>query len=62
MLLDCKFLVAYVQEVSDVSSLVYNTTPKNNLGRNFYNQMLLNCKYFIATHKSTKIQLNSDRK
>ena len=58
--IDCKFLVAYVQEVSEVSFLVYNTTPKNNLRCNLYNQMLLNCKFFIATHKSrpsTKIQL-----
>ena len=48
-------IVNLVQGVSKFGFLVYNTTPKNNLGRNLYNQMLLNCKFFIATHHSSLV-------
>ena len=54
MLLDCKYLV---QEVSEVCFLVYNTTPKNNLSRNFYNRMLLNCKFFVVLHAVQRVQI-----
>ena len=41
------------QEVYEVNSgLQYNCyyLVKNNLRRNFYNQILLNCKFFIANY------------
>ena len=53
----------YRQEVCEVnSSLQYNCyyLVKNNLGRNFYNQILLNCKFFIANYTSKSRQVFSE--